>query len=57
MNLSYDTISDTMPLGRVKRTHPVGTMTKVELIPHPKQPYTGLFRGARHGVMRISETF
>ena len=36
MNLTYDVVTDSMPVGRVKRTHPVGTMTKVELIPHPK---------------------
>jgi len=57
MNLSYDTVSDTMPVNRKKRTHPVGTHTKVELIAHPDTPYTGMFRGAKHGVMRISETF
>lgn len=46
-----------MPVGRKKRTHPVGTHTKVELIAHPDTPYTGMFRGAKHGIMRISETF
>lgn len=56
MNLSYDTVSDSMPVDRVKVTHPVGTMTKVEFIAHPESPYTGCFRGAKHGVMRISET-
>ena len=57
MRLTYDVVTDTMPFGRVKRTHPVGTMTKVELIPHPDSPYTGIFRGASNGIMRISETF
>ena len=57
MRLTYDVVTDSMPHGRVKRTHPVGVMTKVELIPHPDSPYTGVFRGAKHGVMRISETF
>ena len=57
MNNSYDTVSDSMPVGRVKVTHPVGTHTKVELIPHPDTPYTGIFRGSKHGIMRISETF
>ena len=57
MNVTYDNISDSMPVRRVKRTHPVGTHTKVELIPHPDTPYTGMFRGSKHCMMRISETF
>ena len=56
MNLTYDTISDSMPVGRVKMTHPVGTHTKIEFIAHKDSPYTGIFRGAEHGIMRISET-
>lgn len=55
MNLSFDTVSDTMPVGRIKRTHPVGTTTLVEFIATPDSPYTGMFQGAKHGVMRISE--
>ena len=56
MNLSYDTVSDTMPHGRKKVTHPVGTHTKVEFVAHPETPYTGCFKGAEHGIVRISET-
>jgi len=56
MNHSYDVVSDSMPPGRVKVTHPVGSTTKVEFIAHPDSPYTGVFQGAKHGVMRISDT-
>ena len=56
MNLSYDTVSDSMPLDRKKVTHPVGVTGKIEFIAHPETPYTGIFRGAKHGIMRISET-
>jgi len=56
MNMSYDSVTDSMPVGRVKVTHPVGTVTKIELIAHPDSPYTGIFRGAKHGIMRISDT-
>lgn len=56
MNLSYDTVSDTMPEGRLKKTHPVGTVAKVEFIAKHDQPYTGMFRGVKHGIMRISDT-
>ena len=56
MNLSYDTVSDTMPFRRLKKTHPVGLTSKIELVPHPDTPYTGVFKGAKYGIMRISET-
>ena len=55
MNLSFDTVSDTMPAERVKRTHPVGTTTLMEYIPQADSPYTGSFQGCKHMVMRISE--
>ena len=56
MNATYDVVSDTMPVGRVKVTHPVGSHTKIEFIAHEDSPYTGIFRGADYGIMRISET-
>lgn len=55
MNLSFDAVTDTMPVGRIKRTHPRGVTTKIEFVSHPHQPYTGMFKGAKHGIMRISE--
>lgn len=56
MNLTYDVVSDNMPVNRLKKTHSVGVTSKIELVPHPDTPYTGMFRGAKEGVMRISET-
>ena len=56
MNLSYDSVTDTMPIGRLKKTHPVGVVSKIEFVPHPDTPYTGMFRGSEYGIMRISET-
>ena len=56
MNISYDYISDSMFPGRIKRTHPRGVSTKVQFIAAPDSPYTGVFRGADFGIMRISET-
>jgi len=44
-----------MPIGRIKKIHPRGTVTLIEMIPAPDTPYTGIFRGAKHAVMRISE--
>ena len=55
MNLSFDTVSDTMPVGRIKRTHPVGTTTLMEFVAEKSSPYTGIFQGAKYAVMRISE--
>lgn len=55
MNLSFDTVSDSMPIGRVKRTHPRGVTTMMEFIAASGTPYTGIFRGCKHAVMRISE--
>ena len=56
MNLSFDHTGDTMPDGRVKMTHPRGVTFKVAFRPTAQSPYTGVFRGAKHGIMRISET-
>ena len=56
MNLTYDSVTDTMPINRVKRTHPRGVSTRVQFIAAPDTPYTGVFRGADFGIMRISET-
>jgi hypothetical protein len=55
MNLTFDAVTDTMPVGRIKRTHPRGTTTKIEFIAAHDTPYTGMFKGAKHGIMRISE--
>ena len=56
MNLSFDHLGDTMPTGRAKVTHPIGVTFKVAFRPESDSPYTGIFKGAQHGIMRISET-
>lgn len=56
MNLTYDAVTDTMPINRKKVTHPVGCVSKLEFIAHPDSKYTGVFRGAKHVIQRISET-
>lgn len=56
MNHSYDVVSDSMPIGRKKVTHPKGVVSKTEFIAHPKTPYTGIFKGCKHAIQRISET-
>lgn len=56
MNLSFDHVSDTMPPGRTKMTHPRGVTFKIAYKPVEGHSYTGVFKGAKHGIMRISET-
>ena len=56
MNLTYDSVTDTMPVDRLKKTHSVGLTAKIEFIPTEYTPYTGMFRGSKHGIMRISDT-
>ena len=53
-NLSFDAKGDTMPEGRVKMTHPRGVVMKVAFRP-TSHNYTGIFRGAKHGILRVSD--
>ena len=54
-NLSFDATGDTMPEGRVKMTHPRGVVMKVAFRPTRDNTYTGIFRGAKHGILRVSD--
>ena len=54
-NMLYDTVSDTIPLNQLRRIYPRGVTTEVEFIPAANSPYTGIFKGAKHAVMRIAE--
>jgi len=55
MNQVYDTVSDTMPLNRLKRVISRGCVAKAELIPVQGHPYTGAFAGCKNGIVRMSE--
>ena len=55
MNLSFDHKGDTMPDNRIKMTHPRGVVMKVAFRPTRDSPYTGIFRGAKHGILRVSD--
>ena len=55
LNVTFDTCSDSMPVGRIKKINPRGVVTLMEFIPTYDTPYTGIFRGCDHAVMRISE--
>jgi hypothetical protein len=45
---------DAMPDDRVKYIHAQGNVAKVEYIPEKGQPYTGVFAGAKHVLLRMS---
>lgn len=55
MNLTFDHLGDQMPEGRQKLVHPKGVVAKVAFIPQPNTMYTGMFKEAQEGVMRISD--
>ena len=55
-NATFDFIADEMPPERLKIFHSQGTVTRVRYESVGDHPYTGVFKGARHGIMRISET-
>ena len=55
INVEYDTISDTLPVGRIKRLFPRGVVTLMEYVPAYGHDYTGIFRGAKHAVQRVCE--
>lgn len=54
-NETFDWVGDEMPDGRLKIVHTRGTVTRVAYESVGDHPYTGIFKGARYGIMRISE--
>ena len=56
INVDYDTVSDTSPIGRVKKLFPRGVVTMAEFVPAYGHDYTGVFRGSKNVVQRICES-
>jgi len=54
MNPTFDHFSDVFPSGRDKVIHSVGTVTRAKFIAEPDTPYTGIFKGASHVLLRLS---
>jgi len=54
-NETFDWVGDEMPEGRLKIVHTRGTVTRVSYESVGDHPYTGIFKGAKFGIMRISE--
>ncbi len=53
LRVTLDRRSDEMPPGRIKLVHPLGALAKVEFVPEPGSPYTGLWKGSE-GIARFS---
>ncbi|VUD47711.1 hypothetical protein TDB9533_01082 [Thalassocella blandensis] len=49
-------VGDVAPAGYVKPIHPMGALAKVKFTATENTPYTGLFKGADHGFLRMSVT-
>jgi hypothetical protein len=59
MNTTFDAKGDAMPAGvvygyRTKYIHAVGAVGKVKLVSSGKHPFTGIFKGADFGLVRLS---
>jgi len=58
MKPSFEQAGDTMPhnfLGtRTKYIHSVGTVGKVKFVSTGNHPYSGIFKGGKHGLVRFS---
>ena len=54
MTLTLQTIGDEMPEGHTKYIHTEGATAQVKLVNIQDHPFTGVFQGADHGLMRLS---
>ena len=55
MNVPITRTEDTMPYGRIKWIHPLGSCGKVKFVFNDAaKQYTGLFKGADYGIARFS---
>lgn len=56
LSVKMDRRSDEAPRSWEKAIHARGTVAKVKFIATPNTPFTGLFKGAEHGLLRLSLT-
>jgi len=56
MSRKLGTVGDEAPQGYEKAIHAHGVAAKVRFESEPTSPYTGMFKGAPHGIVRISVT-
>lgn len=53
-NVTLDRNSDVMPDGRKKGIHTYGSTAAIEFIVDGQAPFTGLYQGVKHGLIRMS---
>ncbi len=56
LNLKMDRAGDEAPVGYEKSIHAHGVVARVRFEAEPNSPYSGLFKGAAHGLIRLSVT-
>lgn len=56
LNTKMDDLSDQAPPGWKKPLHRRGVLAKVNFVADPQSPFTGLFKGAPCGLLRLSLT-
>jgi len=54
VRLSFESSSDVFPEERTKYIHSVGVTGGIKFVSSGGHPYTGLFEGAEHGIVRFS---
>lgn len=56
MFISLNAVADVFPQPRKKYMHAIGTVAPVRFVSTGDHPYTGLFKGAEHGLLRAGMT-
>jgi hypothetical protein len=56
MFISVNAVADVFPQPRKKYMHAIGTVAPVKFVSAGNHPYTGLFQGADHGLIRAGMT-
>ncbi|MBF0442042.1 MAG: hypothetical protein HQK54_09070 [Oligoflexales bacterium] len=54
MNVTVTRDEDMLPIGRKKIVHTYGSVAGVTFIASDETPFSGLFKGARYGIVRLS---
>jgi len=56
LRIKMDDLSDEAPQNWKKAIHAHGSVAKIKFLPTANTPFTGLFKGADHGLLRLSVT-
>merc|ERR1712228_78104 len=56
MFISLNAVADVFPQPRKKYMHALGSVAPVRFVSDIHHPYSGLFKGAEHGLIRVGMT-